>query len=1629
MENTPCPPINIYSKEKIRNNNTNNGNELINSMNKPLVNKDNNIDASLLYKENEIIKESDIINIIKQKFNENIYFTKINRNLAYLNPFCNEDDIFGEDIKFLYRTLNENENENKNNNEFHLFKTINEIISELKKNKFNKCSFLFLGDSCSGKSKIINESINYLINYFNSDENNLTETNDNINYINNIIIENNFNSSISNKNYRAMTSEEGVYSLDNNKYNLIYITKRISAGLSILKAFGNAKTEKNNNSTRTINYIKIRMNKNCNKIIGMELLPFLFDKNRVGNLEENQGYNFNIFYYLLNCDDNDLISKLFLSNDNGTNTNYSSKRKDISYQNEFNEIKGALNVIGFNNDEILTIFKIISSIILLGNIKLNTENKFKSSLNRNEILLKVCELLNIDINEFVSALVNQETFNMSININDEIEEIEQTKNNFMNELYNQMFLWIINKINNNINNIIPENDKEKSIIFLDFPGYEDNTNNYLEQLFINYMNELVYYFYSKDLKDLNADINGINNNKDILNTINYLFEEMKNFRNEKQMKLFISNFIKDIQLEDNNKRKFTKIKNKISLINNSNKGNCFIIKHSIGDIYYDIKNTLNKNMKNFLPWNLLDCILKSKDSNIRNIYKNNRKNILTSNNNSTSENKINFNYYEFNYGNIFNNSFITFSEEYMNYIKEIKQEIKQSKRRYLICIKSNPNNVPLKFEQDYISKKIIFYKIQLNITNTININDDFIKIKFDEFVNNYDIIIKKYISDFNCDKQNKLFNAMNQVINNNIKIEENFKFDKNGNILTTNQILNFLDEEKRKIKEENDKKILVIQAGIKSFIEKNKIKNHNQIYFFLQNFLRILIAKRKLNKIQELKQLLLIQLNLFVNKIKNKANYKNENKSNKSENINLLIDNDNNKLLEEEEKNQENENKKSYMMINENDNNNSIIKEKTKKIEKRISMLNSSNEKSNKFKEKINQLDSNKMKLKSKEKINIDKTLYQPGIKIFQEKIFLNKIELKKKSTKKIINFGFTLLTSRYYIIMKKEIKVIQKYLNPYIQKQKLLENAINIYIKKKNEKIKNNLIEKINKILFPCRTQKMDDNEQREILNKQSNNRDNNENSDFNKQKVKYNMSTSERYKEYKRKNQFFNIFNQNNLLKDDKITQKEKTHNPNETKEINKNSLIKNIPNLSNIDYSTTYLNQDINKIFILSKIIDIDILSDIFNEDIYDELQWIEEYKKIYEFNLKNKTPIEQIYLSDTHTLLINNIGNIFLFGMNNKGQCGLNNKNSKSYYISAKDFLKNYQNFDNEFYWNIKEAILKDGTTLMLNKQGKIFNFNYNDIMNNNPGYLNTSTYNNDNNSPINTQIIQASIQSIKTTGNMNLYLSKSNEVYIDIPNKNNFLKLFLPNKIKICSISCGYNFYILLSSFGKLYSGGSNIYGELCDNSNIKQRISPEEIYAVSNLNESIIQVSCGFKHVIILSEKQSVYGWGNNTFGQLFSEKKRKTDLIKLNCDKKIIQITAGFRSTFLLDEKNDIYFFGILNNKIKNTETNMERLLIEEKNYEYGNKNEFIPVKINAKWNKLFSIFYVNFADIRNISVKIEDKNRKFRLKKIKYIINAISSSWLINSLKIPFIKEISQYFTDDYMEKSDKTQQEIFY
>ena len=169
----------------------------------------------------------------------------------------------------------------------------------------------------------------------------------------------------------------------------------------------------NSNSTRFIKFIKLIFDPKVTKIKGGELYAFLFDKNRVSNLELNKGNNFNIFYYLIKCGNNELLNKLFLYSDtisyyNYLNSNNSCLDNSTYTKSKFKELKEALIILGFNNGEMFTIFKILAAIILLGNVNIKIDYNFKLILNQDVTFLNICNLLNIDNNEFVLALINQE---------------------------------------------------------------------------------------------------------------------------------------------------------------------------------------------------------------------------------------------------------------------------------------------------------------------------------------------------------------------------------------------------------------------------------------------------------------------------------------------------------------------------------------------------------------------------------------------------------------------------------------------------------------------------------------------------------------------------------------------------------------------------------------------------------------------------------------------------------------------------------------------------------------------------------------------------------------------------------------------------------------------------------------------------------------------------------------------------------------------------------------------------------------------------------------------------------------------------------------------------------------------
>jgi len=134
-------------------------------------------------------------------------------------------------------------------------------------------------------------------------------------------------------------------------------------------------------------------------------------------------------------------------------------------------------------------------------------------------------------------------------------------------------------------------------------------------------------------------------------------------------------------------------------------------------------------------------------------------------------------------------------------------------------------------------------------------------------------------------------------------------------------------------------------------------------------------------------------------------------------------------------------------------------------------------------------------------------------------------------------------------------------------------------------------------------------------------------------------------------------------------------------------------------------------------------------------------------------------------------------------------------------------------------------------------------------------------------PIILEDLKGKVKEIKTNEEINFVLTNTNDMYFWNYEKNSMItrpiKLYLEKKIVVSSISCGKNFCILLTKQGTLYSfGKKNKFGELGTGDFIP-RESPEIIYLLAEAGEKIVQVECGYKHVVARNGIGKVFAWGN----------------------------------------------------------------------------------------------------------------------------------------------------------------------
>ena len=177
------------------------------------------------------------------------------------------------------------------------------------------------------------------------------------------------------------------------------IERKLIKSSYILELFGNAKTMRNNNSSRFGKWMQIIIKHE--KIIGTVIINYLLEKSRITNIN-NDERNFHVFYSLLTSSIKD---KFKLNPDPKQykilNMGHCIIADGINDDEFYIKAIEGFDALGIDKKSISNIWNIIIAILLIGNVSYHKQS------NNNNIVNKIANILNIDENEFKQAIVSR----------------------------------------------------------------------------------------------------------------------------------------------------------------------------------------------------------------------------------------------------------------------------------------------------------------------------------------------------------------------------------------------------------------------------------------------------------------------------------------------------------------------------------------------------------------------------------------------------------------------------------------------------------------------------------------------------------------------------------------------------------------------------------------------------------------------------------------------------------------------------------------------------------------------------------------------------------------------------------------------------------------------------------------------------------------------------------------------------------------------------------------------------------------------------------------------------------------------------------------------------------------------
>eukprot|EP00118_Oscarella_pearsei_P013166 m.102239 g.102239 ORF g.102239 m.102239 type:complete len:1092 (+) comp37156_c0_seq8:188-3463(+) len=289
-----------------------------------------------------------------------------------------------------------------------------------------------------------------------------------------------------------------------------WIEQQILEANPILEAFGNARTVRNDNSSRFGKYIEVHFNQQ-GVIEGARVEQYLLEKSRLA-FQNTQERNYHIFYRMLLGFSADERAKLKLTS--AKDFHYLTQGNCLTLDGwdevaEFARIKDAMKVLMFSSEEQWHVWELTACVLHLGNLEFSeseVRNLKTAAIENEEVLDIVASLLKVDFENLKRALTQKSTITQGEVIYSPLSEEKalDVRDAFVKGIYGRVFIWIVEKINT----VIFKEKTEKgrlSIGVLDIFGFENFDVNSFEQTCINLANEQLQFFFNEHIFKLELE--------------------------------------------------------------------------------------------------------------------------------------------------------------------------------------------------------------------------------------------------------------------------------------------------------------------------------------------------------------------------------------------------------------------------------------------------------------------------------------------------------------------------------------------------------------------------------------------------------------------------------------------------------------------------------------------------------------------------------------------------------------------------------------------------------------------------------------------------------------------------------------------------------------------------------------------------------------------------------------------------------------------------------------------------------------------------------------------------------------------------------------------------------------------